>query len=431
MLPTSRQPFPRLARLRAFDSVAAAGAMGTAADLLHVTQPAISRAVAALERELGVRLLARRRGGSFLTEEGRVFARRTRRFFLNMNAALGETVGAQGEAVARLARRISTAHLRGLLAIAAAGSFRRAAQAQGIAEPTLHRAARDLERMVKTSLFRRTPDGIGLSPAGAELARRFSLCTVEIAAGMEELATRRGIAQTTMTLGVLPLAPKRIAAMAAETILRAHPDSRLLIREGDYDELIGALRGGAIDLIFGSLRSPAPFPDLDEESLFEDPYRVVCRRDHPLTRLPRPRIADLREYDWVFATANFPRRAVLDRMIADGRLSARVQIETNSVGALVAILSNSDRISLLPRQYIGFNHHSSLLAVLDMAFAHPVRRVGLTTRADWLPTAFQSEFLALMRAISSDSVSAGKAPPAAGPDAPRRAGIKRLVKPSK
>ena len=402
MLSTLQQPFPRLARLRAFDSVAATGAMGAAADLLHVTQPAITRAVQALERELGVRLLARRRGSSFLTEDGLVLARRIRRFFLYMNAALGETVGAQGEAVARLTRRISTAHLRGLLAISAAGGFRRAAQALGIAEPTLHRAARDLERMVKTPLFRRTRDGIGLSPAGAELARRLALCTVEITTGMEELATRRGMAQTTMTIGVLPLAPKRLPAMATEMMLRAYPNSRLLIREGDYDELVGALRGGTIDLIFGSLRSPAPFQDLDEENLFEDPYRVVCRRDHPLTRLPRPRIADLRAYDWVFPTSSLPRRAVLEGMIADDRLSARVQVETNSLGALVAILSNSDRISLLPHQYIAFDDHSNLLAVLNMEVAHAVRMVGLTTRADWLPTAFQSEFLALMRRISSD-----------------------------
>ena len=403
MRSTSRQPFPRLARLRAFDSVASAGAMGAAADLLHVTQPAITRAIHALERELGVRLLDRRRGGSFLSEDGLVFARRSRRFFLNMSAALTETVGPQGEAVARLARRLSTAHLRALLAIAGAGSFRRAAQALGIAEPTLHRAARDFERMVKTSLFRRTADGIGLSPAGAELARRLSLCMVEITAGMEELAARRGLALMTMTIGVLPLTPKRLPAIAAEMTLREHPNSRLLIREGDYDELVGALRGGAIELIFGSLRAPAPFQDLDEESLFEDPYRVVCRRDHPLTRLSRPGIADLKSYDWVFATAGLPRRAVLDRMIADWRLSPRVQVETNSVGALVAILSNSDRISLLPQHYIAFDPHSNQLAVLSMEVAHPMRTVGLTTRADWLPTAFQSAFLGHVRSLSGGS----------------------------
>jgi hypothetical protein len=29
--------------------------------------------------------------------------------------------------------------------------------------------------------------------------------------------------------------------------------------------------------------------------------------------------------------------------------------------------------------------------------------VGLTTRAEWLPTAFQSEFLALIRGLAADS----------------------------
>jgi len=407
MNPVARQGIPRLARLRAFDGVAALGGMGAAADLLHVTQPAVTHAVQSLERELGVRLLTRGTGGSFLTGHGNVFARRTRRFFLQLNAALQEATGADAQSVARLARKISDVHIRCLPAIAAERSFRGAARALGIAEPTLHRPARELERLVRAPLFRRMPDGIGLSPKGAELARRFALSMTEIAAGIEELSSHQHAARTTAVLGVLPLAPKRLPAMAAEGIMRRHANARLAIREGGYDELVVLLRSGAIDAIFGALRAPPPFGDLAEERLFEDPYCVVCRRDHPLTRLSRPTIADLKGYDWVFASAGLPRRVVLDEIIAAWKLSTRVQVETNSLGALIGIVAGSDRISLMPRAYITLDGNADTLAAVDLDVPHKTRIVGLTTRQDWLPTSLQAEFLALLGRIAANRHRAG------------------------
>jgi LysR family transcriptional regulator of gallate degradation len=71
-----------------------------------------------------------------------------------------------------------------------------------------------------------------------------------------------------------------------------------------------------------------------------------------------------------------------------------VQIETNSVGALIADLKASDRLSLLPREYIGSDERSRWLAVLELRVPHAQRQVGLTTRRDFLPTAFQADFMA-------------------------------------
>ena len=393
----------QLHRLRIFDAVATTGTMRAAADLLHITQPAVTRALQALEDALSAKLMERRRAGSFATPEGIILARRTRRFFQHIDAALADTIGAdaRGAAIGRLTRKIGDVHIRSLIAIGKAGSFRGAAQALGIAEPTLHRPARDLERLMKISLFRRTLDGIGLSATGVELARQFALAGVEIATATEELAAHRGAAGTTITIGVLPLAPKRQLAIVTEKLLRARGPSRIVITEASYDELVVALRNGTIDLIFGALRAPPPFADLSEEHLFEDPYGIVCRKDHPLTRLSRPKIDDLRHYAWVFPTANLPRRAVLDAMIAAWNLSRRAQIETNSVGALVADLAASDHISLLPRAYVAADDHTGMLAVLGLTVPHPPRIVGLTARRGWLPTQFQSEFIALLRAAET------------------------------
>ncbi|MGH9269412.1 MAG: LysR family transcriptional regulator, partial [Acidimicrobiales bacterium] len=65
-------------QLRAFVEVAAAGSVRQAAAHLVVSQPAVSAAVAALQRELGVALVVRDGRGLQVTPAGRVFARYAR-----------------------------------------------------------------------------------------------------------------------------------------------------------------------------------------------------------------------------------------------------------------------------------------------------------------------------------------------------------------
>jgi DNA-binding transcriptional LysR family regulator len=61
----------KLRDLHILMEVVNAGSMGKAADRLNVSQPVISKAVASLERTLGVRLLDRRMQGIELTDYGR------------------------------------------------------------------------------------------------------------------------------------------------------------------------------------------------------------------------------------------------------------------------------------------------------------------------------------------------------------------------
>jgi LysR family transcriptional regulator, benzoate and cis,cis-muconate-responsive activator of ben and cat genes len=60
-------------QVRYFVEVAAGGSFNQAAARLHVTQPAVSRQIKALEEELGVVLLARGKRSVALTQEGEIF----------------------------------------------------------------------------------------------------------------------------------------------------------------------------------------------------------------------------------------------------------------------------------------------------------------------------------------------------------------------
>ena len=86
------------ARLRAFAAVARAGSFSQAADLLHVSQPAVSKQVAVLEAELGKQLLTRGSRGVTLTAAGQVLADyvlRAEALLANARRALGAGEDAQ------------------------------------------------------------------------------------------------------------------------------------------------------------------------------------------------------------------------------------------------------------------------------------------------------------------------------------------------
>jgi LysR family glycine cleavage system transcriptional activator len=71
---TQRRLLPSTSALAAFDSVARLGSFSLAASELSLTQGAISRQIAILEEQLGVRLFHRNGRGVVLTEVGKTYA---------------------------------------------------------------------------------------------------------------------------------------------------------------------------------------------------------------------------------------------------------------------------------------------------------------------------------------------------------------------
>ena len=66
---------PTLLQLETFMTVVDQGGFTAASRRLGLSQPAVSRAIATLEKELGLPLLVRRRDGLSLTEIGRASCR--------------------------------------------------------------------------------------------------------------------------------------------------------------------------------------------------------------------------------------------------------------------------------------------------------------------------------------------------------------------
>ena len=80
----------KLEWMHCFVEIAATGSLNKAADNLYLTQPAVSKMMQALEKELGVTLLLRRKTGVSLTEHGELFLRYAKTILHSYEAYLAD-----------------------------------------------------------------------------------------------------------------------------------------------------------------------------------------------------------------------------------------------------------------------------------------------------------------------------------------------------
>lgn len=101
-----------VAELQAFISVADSGSFSLAAQRMHLTQPAVSKRIAALEARLDTRLFDRIGRRTLLTEAGRALLPRARRILMEMEDSRRAIVNLSGAITGRLS--VGTSHHIGL-----------------------------------------------------------------------------------------------------------------------------------------------------------------------------------------------------------------------------------------------------------------------------------------------------------------------------
>jgi LysR family hydrogen peroxide-inducible transcriptional activator len=171
--------------------------------------------------------------------------------------------------------------IRYFVTLAETGHFGRAAEREGVSQPSLSQQISLLEEALGLTLVERGRAGAMLTPAGRDALAR-GRRVLDEAEGLADLRTayQSGLGGTvrlgsTGTLGpyVLPQAVRRLHA--------AHPELKLVIRDGAPLDLVEGLRSGVNDLVLTQL--PVSAPDLAVERLFREPLYLAVSREHRLS----------------------------------------------------------------------------------------------------------------------------------------------------
>jgi DNA-binding transcriptional LysR family regulator len=281
-------------------------------------------------------------------------------------------------------------HLQYFLKAIECGSVTAAAQQLGVAQPTLTKSLRQLERQLGVALFKRLPRGIEPTEAGRRFARHGFAVEVQMRDALRELRSIGSAPQGELTVGAGPAWLRRLLPDAATRVAAAHPDLKLRIVGGFDDSLLRDLRGGNLDLVVAELPVADDNPDLILMPLVADAFAVVARAGHPLAGRPCS-LRDLSRQLWVMPPANTRAQQRLAALfVAAGHPVPHVRIETGSMAFLIGAVRRSDFLTYTVSTTLAAAEGEGLI-MLDAPGVSVRREAGILMRRDgWLSPAMQA-----------------------------------------
>lgn len=240
-------------------------------------------------------------------------------------------------------------HLRYFAAVAAHGSFSRAAHNLHLTQPALSRQVKDLEEELGVPLFRRGQNSVTLTDAGEgfyEEARDL------LARADQAIQRVRGEAHhEILRVGYAPSLTTGIVPGALEKFQAATPRVRIELADLAPREMTEMARAGRLDLLMGPPGLPASVPGFQWTELRRMTPVLVMTATHPLARLAKIAPARLRDLPLIgLGRENFPEyvpgmRALLkpfgvvprfSTLVNDGVSALFVALEASNTAAVLA-----------------------------------------------------------------------------------------------
>jgi len=282
-------------------------------------------------------------------------------------------------------------NLKMLLSLAQTHNISHSAAMLNTTQPGLSKWLRELEEDIGLQLFVRHARGLFPTPSGEALiahARRID-AQIERASGDMQALRASGGRQVVIGTSGEPIAGT--VSPAIILLLNRMPQVHVKLVEGITDRLLVQLARGNVDIVVGRYAPEHYNPAILSEALYLEPVHLVARVQHPLFAQETIAWTDLQRHRWIVWSKGTPIRNALEAALDTvGVQLPGDAVETNSIAAGLALMSDSDMIGVL-------SHHAAVrFARMDIVRVLPMRLPGFGSIAmywqheTFLPRAVQA-----------------------------------------
>ena len=238
-------------------------------------------------------------------------------------------------------------------AVARHGHVTRAADALHLTQPAVSQQVLRLEQELGVALLTRTPQGVELTPAGADLLERADAILAQVAAARaamdEHAGVVRGHARVAATAADALGLPAALAAFHAE-----HPGIRLALRHGSAAEVAGLARTGSVDVAVVAVPDgdPSARAGLEVRPLAEEPLRVLAAPGDPLVGGGPVAIGDLAGRPLILPERGTALRATVMAACQAAGFSPVPQVEAADPAAVRELAAAGVGVAVVPASWV-------------------------------------------------------------------------------
>ncbi len=235
--------------------------------------------------------------------------------------------------------------IRYFLAVCEHRNFTHAASASNVSQPSLTTAIKKLEGELGGDLFVRDRAGCRLTALGKLMQPRLKKVHDEARQAKAEAVRHMRLERVPISVGVgETIGHNRISA-ALESLRRRLPQAEIELIVSKTPQLLSGLREGEFDVVVTAEKVSEDLYRIDH--LYEENYRVMVSKSHPLSKLDAISLSALAETD-MLDRPNCEMRDVLHQTCADHGHELYAAYRSNRVDWLVALARQGSGAVILP-----------------------------------------------------------------------------------
>jgi DNA-binding transcriptional LysR family regulator len=301
----------------------------------------------------------------------------------------------------RIGRRIKLHDLHVLMAVAQAGSMRKAAALLHTTQSAVSRSVADLEATIGAKLLDRDAQGVEPTRYGQALLRRGAAAFDELRHGVREIEFLADPAAGELVIGSGSAFAEGFVLAVIDRLSRQYPGVAYHLMPYALTALYGQLRERRIELAFSGNAELEPQDDIDAEVLFEEPLVVAASADSPWVRRRRVGLGDLVDQPWTWS----PPGTVVDRLMvgafrASGLTPPRVAVYTDAINVRIRLAATRGFLIVAPRSMLSFPAQHELLRRVPVELPTTRRQMGIITLKNRTLSPLAQLFIACAREVA-------------------------------
>jgi DNA-binding transcriptional LysR family regulator len=236
--------------------------------------------------------------------------------------------------------------LEHLIALAREKHFGRAAEANGVSQPTLSAAIQSLEDQLGVRIVERGARFHGLTPEGQRVLEWARRIVGDARTLRDEMrAAHRGLAGH-LRLAVIPTALAMVPALI-NPFRDRHPEVRFTVLSRNSLEILNLLENLEVDAGVTYLDNE-PLGRVVTVPLYAEVHGLIVAKDHEFAARDRVSWAEVAALPLCLLTPDMQNRRIVNGLLATAGAEARPSLESNSMIALLAHVRSGGWASVMP-----------------------------------------------------------------------------------